>query len=71
MYEINSSKRLVASHGSNEKSGKIGFNSIDQHSYRQECFRRPWAFVSTEDRSRVISPDEENEYQLNNADKTS
>jgi len=57
--------------GSNEKSGKIGFNSIDQHSYRQECFRRPWAFMSTEDRSRVISPDEENEYQLNNADKTS
>ena len=32
--------------------------SIDQHSYRQECFRRPWALLSTEDRSRAIFEDE-------------
>ena len=25
---------------------------VDQHSYRQECFRRPWAFLDIEDRRR-------------------
>ena len=29
--------------------------AVDEHSYRQECFRRPWAFLSREDRL-ALSP---------------